>query len=139
MFTQPQSTGRPLLSSGRHPVGRHHQLGAGYFINILLLAIIGLVLVAGLRLMPAYIDNNVVVNAVEGVLANHDVDELSEREFRTEVMRTINVNNLDSFDAQSIEFTREGSNDYIDVNYETRVPLFYNIDAMVSFENRFDR
>lgn len=139
MFTQPLSAKNPPGSISRQPVSRHRQLGAGYFVNILLLAIIGLVLVAGLRLMPAYIDNNVVVNAVEGVLANQDIEELSERDFRNAVMRTINVNNLDSFDAQSIEFTREGSNDYIDVNYETRVSLFYNIDAMVSFENRFDR
>lgn len=119
--------------------GPVRQKGASFWTVILIVAILGFALLAALKVAPAYLDNNVIANAVEGVRANNDVGNMTIARFRTEVMKTIRINGNRDFDASAIVFTREGSNDYIDVNYETRVHLFYNIDAIVMFENRFDR
>ena len=114
------------------------QQGASVFSLLLIAAMVGMFLLAGLKLTPAYMDNNVITNGVEGALANNNLDEISIGQFRSEVMKTVNVNRVDGFDSSSIIFTEEGNLEYIDVNYETRVPLFYNIDAVVKFENRFE-
>ena len=115
------------------------QRGASIFTILVLAAMVGMILLTALKLAPAYLDNNVVSNAIKGVLANNNVSEMSIGQVRTEAMKTINVNRVEGFDSGAIVFAEEGSYEYIDVNYETRVSLFYNIDAVVKFENRFDR
>lgn len=105
---------------------------------MILVALFGLFLVAALKIAPAYIDNNVVENAMEGIQANNDIAAMSVNDIRTSLMRTLNTNNI-SFDASNVVLVREGGKEYIDINYESRVRLFYNIEAVVTFQNRFDK
>jgi hypothetical protein len=90
-----------------------------------------------LKIAPKYIDNNVVINAMESVAANNNLKEMSINEIRSGVMRTLDVNNV-TLDAQAIQLVRVDGRDYVDINYEAKVALFYNISAVVAFENRFE-
>lgn len=117
--------------------GLQEQRGASIYTTLIVVALVGVVLLAGLKIVPAYLDNNVIVNAMEGVIANNDIRTMGIGEIRTEVMRTVNVNGIRDFDALNIQLVREGAREYVDINYDARVHLFYNIDALVSFENRF--
>ncbi|MEX2367163.1 MAG: DUF4845 domain-containing protein [Pseudohongiellaceae bacterium] len=115
------------------------QRGASFFATILIVVLIGIFLIAGLKIVPAYMDNGVIVNAMEGIIANNDMNQITVAQVRTQIQRTLNVNGIDNFDSNNIRFVTESGRNYIDINYDTRVDLFYNIDAMVSFENRFER
>lgn len=117
--------------------GLQEQRGASIYTTLIVITLVGVVLLAGLKIVPAYLDNNVIVNAMEGVIASNDVRTMGLGEIRTEVMRTVNLNGIRDFDSQNIQLVREGAREYVDINYDARVHLFYNIDALVSFENRF--
>ena len=117
---------------------KKRQRGA-FYSTLILVALVGLFLTAGLKIAPAYIDNNIIVDAMEGIRENNNIAELGLPEIRTMLMRTLNTNNIRNFDAANVVLVREGAMEYIDINYETRVRLFFNIDAMVKFENRFDK
>jgi len=108
-----------------------------FYSTVIIVAMFGLFLTTALKIAPKYIDNNVVVNAMESVAANNNLSEMNINEIRAGVMRTLDVNNI-NLDAQAIQLIREGNRDYVDINYEAKVPLFYNISAVVAFENRFD-
>lgn len=119
--------------------GYKSQRGASIYSMIMLGALMGLVLIAVLRLVPPYLDNNVIINAMEGIIANNDMSEISITQIRTDVIRSINVNGMRNFDPSNIQLTMENGREYVDINYESRVDIFYNIDAIVSFENRFEK
>jgi len=115
------------------------QLGASLWGIMLLVGLIGLVLTMALRIAPAYMTNNIIVNAMNGVIANNDIKTMQIAEIRNDVMRTVRTNRIEGFNPADIKVTRENNVEYLDINYETRVHLMYNIDAVVMFNNRFNK
>ena len=109
-----------------------------FYSTVIIVIMFGLFLTMALKITPAYLDNNIIVNAMEGVSANNELAEMTMTEVRSALMRTLNTNNV-KLDAQSITIIRIGSEEFIDINYVTTVPLFYNISALVSFSNRFEK
>src|SRR5687768_15337142 len=93
------------------------QLGASLWGIMLLVGLIGLVLTMALKIAPAYLTNNVIVNAMNGVIANNDIKTMQIAEIRNDVMRTVRTNRIEGFSPASIVVTRENSVEYIDVNY----------------------
>ncbi len=115
------------------------QQGASLWGVMILVGLIGLVLTIALKIAPAYMSNNIIGNAINGVIANNDIKTMAITEIRNDVMRTVRTNRIEGFSAADIKVTRQNDLEYIDVNYETRVHLMYNIDAVVMFTNRFNK
>ncbi len=115
------------------------QKGASVFAIIILLVMVGMFLLSALKVAPAYMDNNVIVNAMNGMINNNDFESMSISEVRSSLQRSLVTNNIRDFSTGSVVLTREGDDSFVDINYESRVPLFYNIDIVVVFENRFDK
>jgi hypothetical protein len=107
--------------------------------TMIMVVLIALFFTAALKLVPAYLDNNVIVNAMEGMAEDNDMAKLQIGEIRSNLMRTLNTNDIRGFDATQVKIVSEGSQEFVDINYETRIPLFYNIEAVVKFQNRFDK
>lgn len=114
-----------------------HQRGSVYT-TLILVALFGLVILATLKIVPAYVDDRAITNTMENIAAGNDFADMSISEVRTSLMRTLNTNRI-SFDANNVVLVREGGKEFVDVNYESRKPLFYNIDAVVKFEHRFNK
>lgn len=115
------------------------QSGASFFAIVIVLVLVGLFLLSALKVAPSYMDNNVIVNAMEGIASNNDMREMSLADIRGELQKSLLTNSIRDFSMANVVLTREGNLNYIDINYESRVPLFYNISVVVSFENRFDK
>lgn len=115
------------------------QTGASVFGIVILLVIVGLFLLSALKVAPSYMDNNVIENTMEGIISNNDFRAMSISEIRAELQRSLVTNNIRDFEGSNVVLTREGNDSYVDINYESRVPLFYNISVVVTFENRFDK
>ena len=110
------------------------------YTTMILVVMFALFILAGLKIAPAYIDNNIVVNAMEGIAAEHPgYADMSIQDIRTDLMRTLNTNRVESITGENVVLVKEGGKEYIDVNYEARKPLFYNIEAVVVFKNRFEK
>lgn len=114
------------------------QRGALYA-AVTLLLLVGAVITATLKIVPAYNDNNIVKAAVESIVARPEHKTMSISDIRKEVLRSLQVNNIENFDADDVKLTREAGNDYIDVVYETSVPMVANISAVVSFNYRYNK
>lgn len=113
------------------------QQGA-FYSTAIIVVMVGILLTAALKIAPAYVDNNVIQNAMESIAENGNMAEMSVTEIRSSLMRTLNVNNV-SLSADAIKLVKDGEKEYIDINYDSRVELFYNISAVMSFENRFEK
>jgi len=102
------------------------------------MTLLGILILAGLKLSPAYIDDMVVKNAIENLKESGELEDMSLRDIRRYVTRTVQTNG-GNFASDSIDQVEEGGVDYIAVEYESRVAMFLNIDAIVKFSYRIEK
>lgn len=110
-----------------------------FYSTAIIVALFGFFLLAALKIAPAYLDNNTVMNTINGMKERGELATMSVTEIRTSLMRTLNTNRVEDFEASSVVITKEGGAEFVDINYESRVSLFYNIDAVVKFQNRVEK
>ncbi len=115
------------------------QLGVSILALAMILSLVAIVAMGGIKVLPSYMDNNVIKGSIETLIDNEDVSEMRIAQIRGTVMRNLTVNGIRGFDSDNIQLVREEGKEYINVSYESRVPLFYNIDAIVYFDYRFDK
>ena len=114
------------------------QKGASLYALIVVMTLLGILILAGLKLSPAYIDDMVVKNAIENLKESGELEDMSLRDIRRYVTRTVQTNG-GNFASDSIDQVEEGGVDYIAVEYESRVAMFLNIDAIVKFSYRIEK
>lgn len=114
------------------------QKGASLYALIVVMTLLGILILAGLKLSPAYMDDMVVKNAIENLMESGELENMSLRDIRRYVTRTVQTNG-GNFESDSIDQVEEGGVDYIAVEYESRVAMFLNIDAIVKFNYRVEK
>ena len=130
---------KPSVNKAISSPGYGKQRGASFLAAMIMLALLGLFILASLKLAPAYVDHNVIMNTLENIKANNNMNDMSIREIRSSLSRTLITNNIRDFDTNAITLIEENNgNTYINIEYESRVELFYNISALVHFEDRID-
>ncbi|MCH8550486.1 MAG: DUF4845 domain-containing protein [Natronospirillum sp.] len=110
------------------------QRGAGKLILLLILVVVLFFVMLAVRLVPVYVEfmyaRSIVENTLEGTSGEFD-----RREFLDSFQRRARVNqvNLDN----SV-FTFSGRNPVtITLEYERRVPVMFNVDAVASFNEQY--
>jgi len=128
------------LKAGNRPevIDLSKQKGASLYALIVVMTLLGILILAGLKLSPAYIDDMVVKNAIENLKESGELEDMSLRDIRRYVTRTVQTNG-GNFASDSIDQVEEGGVDYIAVEYESRVAMFLNIDAIVKFSDRIEK
>jgi hypothetical protein len=128
------------LKAGNRPevIDLSKQKGASLYALIVVMTLLGILILAGLKLSPAYIDDMVVKNAIENLKESGELEDMSLRDIRRYVTRTVQTNG-GNFASDSIDQVEEGGVDYIAVEYESRVAMFLNIDAIVKFNYRVEK
>lgn len=95
----------------------------------------------GLQLFPIYTTNSRVVNSMEVAVDNTPVTKIT----RANIIRTMNNQlYLDGADTlldykKDLEIKRSQREIILQVNYESRVHLFFNLSLVASFNNEVKR
>ncbi len=114
------------------------QGGATLYALIVVMTLLAIIIFAGLKISPAYIDNQIISNALNNMRESGDLRSMSLRDIRTSISRTMTANGA-SWSSDSLDQIEENGVDYIQVKYEKRVPMFWNIDAVVKFDYRVQK
>lgn len=101
------------------------------------LLVLGFCLTVAFRLGPLYLDNYTVAQSFAS-LGDGDIRNLSDQGIRQRLYKNFVVNNVDDIDLKAVKVDRSAEKILVSLNYERRVNLFRNIDAVVSFENVYD-
>lgn len=91
-----------------------------------------------LKLGPLYMDNNTVSGALDSLeeqMKGKDVYDVSNKTLRSQLKKLFSVNMVSKEITQAIDVRREKQDVIISVNYEKRVNMFGNVDAVVVFTN----
>ncbi|WP_415896826.1 DUF4845 domain-containing protein [Neptuniibacter sp. QD72_48] len=115
-----------------------HQAGASMFSILIVLIVAGFLFTIAFKLMPAYMDHRTINSVL--VDAMNDPDELAKgaRGIRIGMTKKLIINQvkLPSNDGLRI-VQKEGIITAI-LDYEVRVPMFGNVDAVVFFTEEYE-
>ncbi len=93
----------------------------------------------GVKLAPHYAENQYFIQSLRNLgEVPGGIESLSTTEIRGQLSRFFVVNGVRSKGANDVEVERLNDRVLVKINYEVRVPLFYNIDAMLTFNNVLD-
>src|SRR5688572_3852649 len=117
-----------------------HQRGMGMLQWALVLAIAGFFLLFAFKVIPLYAENRYVESALRSLEnSGEKLEQMTDAEISKKLNNFYMINNVRSVGpTKNIKVMRESEKALVTVDYETRVPLFWNIDLVVSFQNHLD-
>jgi len=117
-----------------------HQRGMGMLQWALVIAIAGFFLLFAFKVVPLYAENRYVESALRSLEnGGEKLEQLTDAEIKKKLNNFYTINNVRSEGpTKNIKVARESEKALVTVDYETRVPLFWNIDLVLSFQNHLD-
>jgi Domain of unknown function (DUF4845) len=117
-----------------NPCRRQCGIGVvGVFFVIVLASVIGTVLI---RLGPAYMSHWTLTSIMNGVAASPEPVSGGGKGILELIERRMDVNDIRGIDPKAFTVQRSGDNSYdVRVAYERREHLFFNLDAVLTFEH----
>ena len=117
-----------------------HQRGLGMLQWALVIAIAGFFLLFAFKVVPLYAENRYVESALRSLeTGGEKLEQMTDGEITKKLNNFYMINNVRSEGpTKNIKIERESEKAVVTVDYETRVPLFYNIDLVLSFQNHLD-
>ena len=90
-----------------------------------------------MKLIPAYLDNNKVVSALDSLAEQPNVGQMSRRQIINRISDTLYIDMAsDMLDLnQALTITRQKQTKLISIDYDRVIHLAYNISALLDFEN----
>ena len=114
---------------------RHNSRGFNIVTLSLSLMLLGLLLVAVLRIFPSYMEYLTVRDLITRAAAEHDLASESVTDLRVLLGKLINTNQIRDIRIDDIEVYRAQGVIVIDANYEKRFPLFWILDGVIVFND----
>jgi len=117
-----------------------HQRGLGMLQWALVIAIAGFFLLFAFKVVPLYAENRYVEVALRSLEnGGEKLEQMTDSEIKKKLNNFYMLNNVRSEGpTKNIKIARESEKALVTVDYETRVPLFWNIDLVLSFQNHLD-
>jgi hypothetical protein len=106
------------------------------FLGLLcVLALVGVVAYAGLRLVPVYLNYMKVVNAMTSVSAEFKGAGADELSVRRALEKSWGIQDISGVDFKDVEIKKgDGGGMVMHVNYDDVVPYISNVSLSVSFD-----
>lgn len=113
-----------------------HQGGLTLIGGLLILVVVGFVAYLAFQLIPVYLEYFNVISSVKTLREDPDLHARSEHEIRELLKRRFFVNDVKHVKArnqQHVKIRKTNVSTIITVNYEVRVDIIGNLDAIATF------
>ncbi len=103
------------------------------------LAIVFVVGVTGMQLVPVYMSNYAVKQIAQNVVADAALKSKPKREIMAQLKGRFNAQDLDHLDpGEIVKVARDNNGDLVlDIKYEERRKLMYNLEIVAGFDEQF--
>lgn len=116
----------------------NRQQGMTMIAWVIILAIVGFFTLIAVRLTPAYLENYSVKSALEAMKSDPDLARASTQELGGRLLAHFNINYISTVPLDKIKIKKVGAVTKIDIEYEVRVPILGNVDAVMSFDEHVE-
>ena len=113
---------------------RNHQQGMTFIGLLCILALLGVVVYAGIRLAPLYLNYMKIARTMESVATEVKGENPDPGAIRTLLDRHFNIEDPTGVDVKDIEITRDEGGVQMHVVYDQAVPYVANVSLSVHFE-----
>lgn len=117
---------------------RRQQCGASFFSTMMILMVIGIFAAVGLKLYPVYFDHYLINSTVVDLTENQSDIAKSNREIRIILSKRFRVNQVKLPSEEALKLERDAGVLTITLNYQVEVPMFYNVAALVKFDEKYE-
>ncbi len=101
---------------------------------ILVATVLGFFALMGFKLFPAYSEYYGVVQAMKSVAEQPGSGKLELSELQRMLQKRFDVGYVETVEAKSATLARAATGNQLNMNYEYRKPLFYNLDYVAKFD-----
>lgn len=102
---------------------------------IMLLAVVGVFLFVGFKLFPVYAEYYSAVTDLKASCQESDAPDASLQEMRNKLDRRFNISYVESINtSKDLKIIKEGDMKLLNIKYEVRRPLIYNLDFVAKFD-----
>jgi hypothetical protein len=112
---------------------RTRQQGLGFVGVLMVLIAIVLVAIAGMKVVPAYIEYYTIKKAIAGMTQSGELRNASVTDVRKAFERRAAVDEISSITSKDLEISKEGNEVVIGFAYEKKVNLFKNVSLLIEF------
>lgn len=112
------------------------QKGASFFSVLLILLMVGFLLSIAFKLYSPYLDYGTVDTVLTQVASSKEEMKKSTTSLEMDIVKKLRINQV-KLPNKAITVKRENGVTILNLEYEIRVPMFYNIDAVVSFSKQY--
>lgn len=114
---------------------RQRQQGMSIPGIMMIMAMVGFFVMCAVRMTPPYFEYLSIREIISTIAREHKPEEEDIGDIRRRVARMFNTNQIYDLDYKDVEVFRKDGITYIDANYEKRVPIMGNVDAIMSFDD----
>ncbi|WP_096087263.1 DUF4845 domain-containing protein [Agaribacterium haliotis] len=106
---------------------------------ILTIGVVGFFLTLLFKMGPSYLDNMGVRSAMKSMLNNNpNIADMSKDKIYSQLSSYFTINGVRDVNPKDMVIVRRKDRTLINHEYEVRVPVFYNVDVVMSFKNQID-
>lgn len=117
---------------------RSGERGASLSATLIILMVAGVFLTVGFKLYTPYMDHWTIKSVIESVTTDKEELQKPVANIKRDIERRFVINQVELPEKDSLQIKIEEGMVYFDLNYERRVPMFYNVDAVVVFKEHFE-
>jgi Domain of unknown function (DUF4845) len=113
---------------------RKHQQGMTFIGLLCVLALVGVIVYAGIRLAPIYLNYMKIARTLDSVAAEAKGDNPDPAALRALIDRHFNIEDPTNVTAKDIEITKDEGGVEMHVAYDDTVPYVGNVSLSVHFD-----
>ncbi|HEY0722267.1 MAG TPA: DUF4845 domain-containing protein [Gammaproteobacteria bacterium] len=114
---------------------RKSQQGVSFATVMLLAPLVGVFILVVIKLLPVYVENAAVKSVLQGVAGERTETYTTPKQVMDTLLKRLDINDVKHVGRDEIMVEREGTFYNVTIEYEVRVPLFYNISIVTNFSN----
>ena len=115
---------------------RNRQLGVTAIGWLVLLTPVAIVVYAGIRLAPVYLNYMKVAKAMEGTVSEMKASGASPQTIRATIDKHFEIDMVDYPTTRDMKITKDGGSWVVESQYDDDAPLFANLSLHVTFDKK---
>ena len=115
---------------------RNRQKGVTAIGWVFLLTPLAIVIYAGIRAAPVYLNYMKVVRAMEGAVTETKVGGATPQSIRSTIDKHFEIDMVDYPTTKDIKITKDGAAWVVESQYDDDAPLFANVSLHVTFDKK---
>lgn len=109
------------------------QYGMGFLGTLLVVIALIIIIITGLRVMPAYLEYFAVKNVLRAMAGSAEVAGGNAKEIRSSFDRRAGVENIASVKGEDLDISKDGNSTVVTANYTVKTPLAANASLVIDF------